>query len=37
MWGGSYPGYDQWATASLRPPHLKTIVPHERGKRGAAG
>jgi putative CocE/NonD family hydrolase len=27
MWGGSYPGYDQWATASLRPPHLKTIVP----------
>lgn len=27
MWGGSYPGYDQWATASRRPPHLKTIVP----------
>ncbi len=27
MWGGSYPGYDQWATASLHPPHLKTIVP----------
>lgn len=27
MWGGSYPGYDQWATASERPPHLKTIVP----------
>jgi len=27
MWGGSYPGYDQWATASSRPPHLKTIVP----------
>jgi hypothetical protein len=27
MWGGSYPGYDQWATASLRPPHLETIVP----------
>jgi uncharacterized protein len=27
MWGGSYPGYDQWAAASQRPPHLKTIVP----------
>lgn len=27
MWGGSYPGYDQWATASQRPPHLRTIVP----------
>jgi len=27
MWGGSYPGYDQWATASLSPPHLRTIVP----------
>jgi uncharacterized protein len=27
MWGGSYAGYDQWATASQRPPHLATIVP----------
>ena len=27
MWGGSYAGYDQWATASQMPPHLATIVP----------
>ena len=27
MWGGSYAGYDQWATARGRPPHLATIVP----------
>lgn len=27
MWGGSYSGYDQWATAKEFPPHLKTIVP----------
>jgi len=27
MWGGSYAGYDQWATASQLPPHLATIVP----------
>ncbi|HEY0514569.1 MAG TPA: CocE/NonD family hydrolase [Thermoanaerobaculia bacterium] len=27
MWGGSYAGYDQWATAKERPPHLVTIVP----------
>jgi putative CocE/NonD family hydrolase len=27
MWGGSYAGYDQWATAKKFPPHLKTIVP----------
>jgi putative CocE/NonD family hydrolase len=27
MWGGSYAGYDQWATAKERPPHLSTIVP----------
>lgn len=27
MWGGSYAGYDQWATAKNRPPHLATIVP----------
>jgi putative CocE/NonD family hydrolase len=27
MWGGSYAGYDQWATAKARPPHLATIVP----------
>jgi uncharacterized protein len=27
MWGGSYAGYDQWATAKEFPPHLSTIVP----------
>jgi putative CocE/NonD family hydrolase len=27
MWGGSYAGYNQWATAKNRPPHLATIVP----------
>lgn len=27
MWGGSYGGYAQWATAKERPPHLATIVP----------
>ena len=27
MWGGSYSGYDQWATAKMFPPHLATIVP----------
>jgi putative CocE/NonD family hydrolase len=27
MWGGSYAGYDQWATAKELPPHLATIVP----------
>jgi|TARA_B100001750_G_scaffold248447_1_gene279673 putative CocE/NonD family hydrolase len=27
MWGGSYGGYDQWATAKEFPSHLKTIVP----------
>ncbi len=27
MWGGSYAGYDQWATAKENPPHLATIVP----------
>jgi putative CocE/NonD family hydrolase len=27
MWGGSYAGYDQWATAKEFPPHLVTIVP----------
>jgi len=27
MWGGSYMGYDQWATAKELPPHLATIVP----------
>ncbi|MHC9084646.1 CocE/NonD family hydrolase [Luteimonas sp. RIT-PG2_3] len=27
MWGGSYAGYDQWATAKELPPHLSTIVP----------
>jgi putative CocE/NonD family hydrolase len=27
MWGGSYAGYDQWATAKEFPAHLTTIVP----------
>jgi putative CocE/NonD family hydrolase len=27
MWGGSYGGFAQWATAARRPPHLRTIVP----------
>lgn len=27
MWGGSYGGFDQWATAKETPPHLATIVP----------
>ena len=27
MWGGSYAGYDQWATRREAPPHLATIVP----------
>jgi len=27
MWGGSYSGYDQWATGKELPAHLKTIVP----------
>ena len=27
MWGGSYAGFDQWATAKELPPPLATIVP----------
>lgn len=27
MWGGSYAGYDQWATLKELPPHLATVVP----------
>ena len=27
MWGASYMGYNQWATAKEFPPHLTTIVP----------
>jgi putative CocE/NonD family hydrolase len=27
MWGGSYAGYNQWATLKEFPPHLETIVP----------
>jgi uncharacterized protein len=27
MWGGSYAGFAQWATAKECPPHLRTIVP----------
>ncbi|MEO5558939.1 MAG: CocE/NonD family hydrolase, partial [Dokdonella sp.] len=34
MSGGSYAGYDQWATAKERPPHLATIVPVASPKPG---
>lgn len=34
MWGGSYAGYDQWAAAKERPPHLATIVPVASPKPG---
>jgi putative CocE/NonD family hydrolase len=34
MWGGSYAGYAQWATASQRPAHLSTIVPVASPYRG---
>ncbi len=34
MWGGSYAGYDQWATAKELPPHLRTIVPVASAKPG---
>ncbi len=27
MWGGSYGGFNQWATLKEFPPHLKTIIP----------
>jgi putative CocE/NonD family hydrolase len=27
IWGGSYAGFDQWATVKESPPHLATIVP----------
>lgn len=27
MWGGSYAGFNQWATLKEFPPHLETIVP----------
>jgi putative CocE/NonD family hydrolase len=27
MWGGSYAGFNQWATLKEGPPHLATIVP----------
>jgi putative CocE/NonD family hydrolase len=34
MWGGSYAGYDQWASAKEFPPHLTTIVPVASPKPG---
>ena len=34
MWGGSYAGYDQWATAKEFPAHLATIVPVASPKPG---
>jgi uncharacterized protein len=27
MWGSSYGGFNQWAAAKLRPPHLRSIIP----------
>jgi predicted acyl esterase len=33
MWGGSYAGYDQWATAKERPPHPR----HHCARRSAGG
>ena len=34
MWGGSYAGFDQWATLKELPPHLVTIVPVASGRTG---
>lgn len=34
MWGGSYAGYNQWATAKELPPHLATIVPAAAAQAG---
>ncbi|MBO9663449.1 CocE/NonD family hydrolase [Dokdonella sp.] len=34
MWGGSYAGYNQWASAKEFPPHLATIVPVASPKPG---
>lgn len=34
MWGGSYLGYAQWATAKERPPHLAAIMPIASGYPG---
>lgn len=34
MWGGSYAGYNQWATAKELPPHLATIVPAASARPG---
>ncbi|NOT94290.1 CocE/NonD family hydrolase [Ferruginibacter sp.] len=34
MWGGSYSGFNQWATAKELPPHLKSIVPVASAKPG---
>lgn len=31
MWGSSYGGYNQWAAAALKPPHLKSIMPAAAG------
>jgi uncharacterized protein len=35
MWGGSYAGFDQWATLKEFPPHLATIVPAAAAHAGA--
>ena len=34
MWGGSYMGFDQWATVKELPPHLVTIVPVSAAHQG---
>jgi len=35
MWGGSYAGFDQWATLKELPPHLATVVPVAAAHPGA--
>jgi putative CocE/NonD family hydrolase len=35
MWGGSYAGFNQWATLKERPAHLATIVPAAAAHAGA--
>lgn len=34
MWGGSYMGYTQWATAKTSPPHLAALAPTSSPYRG---
>jgi putative CocE/NonD family hydrolase len=34
MWGGSYSGYNQWATERDHPPHLATLIPAAAAEMG---